>query len=150
MRKVMLLAALLAACTTAETPEADTSAVTAATPGTLTAADVAGNWTGTSMLEGSDSVVSRWTAVRESDSMGKLVTEGSTDSVAYTLTFDADSMVATSVPYPDSTIAGGAQVKFRSVGRLSDGRLIGTAVTTLATMPDSVVSRTRWEATRAP
>ena len=152
MRKVMLLAAPLIACSKAETPATDTAAATAvsAAPAPLTAADLAGNWSGMSRMEGSDSVVSRWTAVRVSDSTGKLAMQGSKDSIPYTMTYSADSMVATSAAHVDPTAPKGPKVVFRSVGRLSDGKLTGTSTTTLAAKPDSVVGRTRWEATKAP
>jgi hypothetical protein len=152
MRNVMFLAAVLVACSKAETPAADTGVAAAASvaPTPLTAADIAGNWSGTSMTEGSDSVVNRWTAVRVSDSTGKLAMQGAKDSIPYTVTYAADSMVATSAAHADPAAPRGPKVVFRSVGRLRDGRLVGTSTTTLAAKPDSVVGRTRWEATKAP
>ena len=153
MRKAILLAVVLVACSKAEAPPVDSAAaaVAPAGPTPLTAADLAGNWNGQTMAETGDSVVARWTAVRVDDSSGKLVTEGSKDSVAYTLMVDADSMVATSVPHTDPMMPKGTgQVVFRSVGRMREGKLVGTSAAMLASKPDSVVMRTRWEATRAP
>jgi hypothetical protein len=147
----MLLAAVLTACSGGETAQTDTAAPAAATPpapAALTAADVAGTWNGESMAEGSDSVVSRWTVTRVSDTESKFVYQGSTDSVSFTTTFDADSMMATSQPFTDPETK--ARVMFRSVGRLSGGTLSGTSAVMLADKPDSVVERGRWRATRAP
>jgi hypothetical protein len=145
----MLLAAFaVLACAKSETPKVDSPAV-AAGPAPLTAADVAGTWTGTTMMENSDSVVSRWTITGDGTS-AKWITEGSKDSVATTTTFDADSMIVTSEPYKNQLVKGNPMVTFRSVGRLTGGKLVGTAVVMPASKPDSVVGRYRWEATKAP
>lgn len=149
MKKAMLLAALLVACGPKEEPATDTAA-TAAAPVALTATDIAGTWNGVTMAEGSDSVLARWTVVSPTGMESKGVMEGTTDSVAYTHTFDADSFVATSGPYADPTLPGKPQVISRVVGRLLAGKLAGTESTALASKPDSVLMRTRWEATRAP
>lgn len=101
------------------------------------------------MMEGSDSITSRFTIFRESETEGKLVSENSPDTISYTVVYDADSMIATSKAFK-STANPTAQVMFRSVGRLRDGKLVGTSTTMLAAKPDSVVSRSRWEATRKP
>jgi hypothetical protein len=153
MRKVFLLALAVAACSpkdasTTDSADASLPAPPAA-PARLTAADVAGTWTGTTMAETTDSVTNRWTSIRDTDSTSKLVFENSKDTVMYSVVYDADSMVATSRPYASPT-APRTQVIFRSVGRMKDGKLVGTAMTTLAAKPDSVVSRGRWEATRKP
>ena len=66
--------------------------------------------------------------MRSTDSTGKIISEGRTDSVAYTIRYDADSMIATSVAYTDPTLPKGTpQVMFRSVGRLKEGKLVGTS-----------------------
>lgn len=149
MLKALLLAVALVACTTNDAARTDSAAGAVATPATLTAADIAGTWSGTTMAEGSDSVVNRWTSIRESDNAGKYVAENSPDTVSYTVVYDADSMVVTSQPFTTSANPN-TQVVFRSVGRLRDGRLVGTSTTMLAANRDSVVSRARWEATRNP
>ena len=79
MRKALMLAVLLAACSKAETPAADTTAMApaaAAAPAPLTAADVAGKWSGTSMAETTDSVTLRWTTENVDDMHGTLIIEG--------------------------------------------------------------------------
>ena len=148
MKKAMLLAAFLVACSKAETPQADSPAV-AAGPAPLTAADVAGTWNGTTMAETSDSVVNRWTITGDGNT-GKWIPEGQKDSVATTTTFDADSMIVTSAPYKNMLQKGNPMVTFRSVGRLTGGKLVGTAMIMPASKPDSVAMRLRWEATKAP
>ena len=75
MRKAFLLAFALVACAKNDAPSTDSAAGTVAageTHSPLTASDVAGTWTGMTMAEGSDSVLNRWTTMRESDTAGKL------------------------------------------------------------------------------
>lgn len=148
MKKAMLLAAFVVACSPSETPKADSPAV-AAGPAPLTAADVAGTWTGMTMLEGSDSVTNRWTVTGDGMT-GKFKSELSKDTVTTTTTYDADSMIVISAPYKAPDIKGNPMVTFRSVGRLTGGKLVGTATVMLASKPDSVLGRVRWEATKAP
>ena len=153
MRKALMLAVLLAACSKAETPAADTTAMApaaAAAPAPLTAADVAGKWSGTSMAETTDSVTLRWTTENVDDMNGKLMIEGQKDAIAFTRTFDGDSMIASSAPYANPADAKAPKIVFRSIGRLKDGKLVGTSMNMLADKPDSVVSRGRWEATKMP
>jgi hypothetical protein len=152
MRNVtVLLLALTAACMGADNQASDSAdTIMPAGAATLTASDISGSWSGTTMAEGSDSVVGRWTTTQIDDSTAVLVFEGAPDSVRSRVTFDADSMVAESDPYTAATIPGSPQVRFRSVGRMSDGRLAGTSTLMLAANPDSVIRRSRWEATRAP
>lgn len=149
MRKVLLLLPLALACAKTETAQTDTTPMAMA-PAPLTANDVAGTWNGILMREGSDSVVARWTVVTTTPPEFKMVFEGSTDTLTITSTFDADSMFMTSPPYDDPTTPAKEMVIFRSVGRLQDGKLVGTSTVMLADKPDSVVARSRWEATRAP
>jgi hypothetical protein len=150
MKKTMLLSALLIACSPKEQPATDTAAMAAAAPAALTAADLAGAWNGVTFAAGSDSVLVRWTVVSATGMESKGIMEGQADSLTYTHTFDADSFVATSAPYPDSALPGKPEVVARAVGRLVDGKLQGTATQVLASKPDSVLSRSRWEATKTP
>ena len=71
------------------------------------------------------------------------------DTIAYQTTFSGDSLIATSEPYTTPDRAD-TPVTFRSVGRLDNGTLRGTVEIRLASNPDSVIERNRWEATRAP
>ena len=159
MRATVLLGTItlvaLTACARSDEPASDTGSTTAAVPAPaapapLQVADIDGTWNGTTMAAESDSVLRRWTTVRSSDSTGKLVFEGSRDSISYSIRLDADSMIATSVPFRRPGAARGPQVAFVSVGRLRDGKLVGTTTTVLAANRDSVVQRARYEATRVP
>jgi hypothetical protein len=148
MKKAILLAAFVVACAPKEEAAVDSAAT--AGPAPLTAADMAGTWTGVTMLETSDSVTNRWTMTGDG-TQGKLVSEGSTDTTVATTTYDADSAMATSSPYTDKNLPGSPTVTFRSVGRLTGpGKMAGTATLMLASKPDSVVARVRWEATKSP
>lgn len=150
MRRAILLSLVLVACATNEAPQEDTAAAMSDDTAMLTAADVSGTWAGTSMAMDSDSVMSRWTIHTANDSMAHLMLEGTTDTIPYRVTYDADSLIAVSEAYtaPDMPET---PVTFRSVGRLQpDGKLAGTVEIRLASNPDSVVSRERWESTRTP
>jgi len=154
MRRLMLLAVAVVACSKAETPAADTGAAAVPppppAPAALTPADVRGVWKGTAKREGSDST-STFTVVNTTDSTGKIVLAGLKDSVDTMTRFDGDSMIVTSSAYKDPNAPKNAgQVTFRSIGRLKDGKLVGVASIMPTTKPDSVVARVTWEATKAP
>ncbi len=146
------LLVVLAGCGGSADTAADSSAaMAAAEPAGLTPADVAGRWTGMSMPEVGDSITSRWTIPSVSDGEGWLLFDSSADTIAYTAMYDGDSTVATSEPYTDpDQPAGSPQMMFRSVGRLVDGKFMGTSAIMAANAPDSVLARGRWEAMRAP
>ncbi len=152
MKKMMLFAALaVAACAKpADDKAAMDSAAMAAGPAPLTAADIAGTWSGTAMAEGSDSVLFRFTAVSPNGMDGKSIVEGQTDSVQVTHMFDGDSLIATSATYTDQMMPGKPQVTFRAVGRMMGGKLVGTSAVMLASKPDSVLGRMRFEMTKSP
>ena len=149
MKKAFLLVAFLAACAPKEQPAADTSAM-AAGPPALTAAELAGTWSGVVMAETSDSVLQRFTVISPTGMDSKTVTEGSKDTVAVTHLIDADSIVATSAPHVDASIPGKPTVTFRAVGRMVGGKLVGTSTINLASKPDSVLGRSRFELTKQP
>jgi hypothetical protein len=153
MRKLLLAAVLLTACSKAKTPAVDTTTPAPpppAAPAKLTAADVMGTWHGESKADGKDSVVAKWTTVSTSDSTGKFTYEGSKASIAMSTKFDADSMISTSAAYTSPRMPKGPKVTFRSVGWLKAGKLSGKSATLLASKPDSVLGRGTWEATKAP
>ncbi|HJU75842.1 MAG TPA: hypothetical protein VJ717_19025 [Gemmatimonadaceae bacterium] len=148
MKKALLLAAFIVACGPKEEPAVDTAA-TAAPPG-LTAADLTGTFTGTSWIEGTDSVASRFTLISTDGVNGKFIEEGQKDTVTFTSVIDGDSAVATSAPYTDQMLPNKPQVTFRSVARKQGDKIAGTAALMLVSKPDSVVGRVRWEATKSP
>lgn len=135
---------------TPDTAAPATAAATPAAPAPLRAADLAGTWQGTTLAANSDSVIGRWTSVATGDSTARLVFEGTTDSITYTNRFDGDSMMSISEPYRAPSARTGPEIRFRSVGRLQGGKLVGTVATVLAAKPDSVIRQSRFEATRAP
>ena len=148
MKKVILLAAVLFACAKKDEPAPDTAA-TAVGPPALTTADLAGTWSGTALAENSDSVLFKFT-VWSTGTDSKTLTEGAKDTVAVTHMISGDSLVATSAPYVDATMKGKPQVMFRAVGRLTGGKLAGNATVMLASKPDSVIARNRFEMTKTP
>jgi hypothetical protein len=149
MKKAMLLAAFVVACAPKEEPASDTAAM--AGPTALAPTDIAGTWSGMTMMEASDSVLVRWTIINPTGTEAKGVFEGSPDTITFNHTFDADSFVGTSSTFTDPTLPGKPQVMVRAVGRLlSPGKLAGTSTTMLASKPDSVLARSRWEATKTP
>lgn len=149
MRRALLLTAVLIACASNEEPAADSAAAATDTTPALAAADISGTWSGTTMPTGGDSALNRWTIVNVNDTTSHMMLEGVPDTIAYHVTFDGDSLIATSEPYttPDRP---DTPVTFRSVGRLDNGMLRGTVDIRLASNADSVLERNRWEATRAP
>ena len=157
MRKVLMLVAALSfvACAKKEAAISDSAAAAAATPPAppaVTAADLVGTWNGTSMAQNSDSVVGHWTCIQApTGSDSKCVDAAAPkDTVIYTYTLSADSVMWTSAAYKPPKPPKSPQVIDHVVGRMSGGKWVGTSVTVLASKPDSVLMRTRWEATKTP
>ena len=151
MRKTLLVAAILAACAKSETPADTTPAPAPPLPPALSAADIAGTWHGTSRIAGSDSVTAKWTVTTTSDSTGTLTYEGSATSIAFASHISGDSVMIASEPFTQPGAKKGApKVIFSSVGRVQDGKFIGTSIVSLADNTDSVVSVRTFEATRTP
>jgi hypothetical protein len=157
MRKdVLLMAALaLVACAKAETANTDSSAAAAAPPppAAVTAADLVGTFNGQVMAQDSDSVLFRFTCVQPpTGAESKCVSDAAPkDTTVYTYTLSgADSVMWTSAAYKPPTPPRSPQLIDHVVGRMSGGKWSGTTVTVLASKPDSVVMRTRWEATKTP
>jgi hypothetical protein len=151
---VLVMPLVLFACAKSDKTATDTAGATAAAaapaaPRPLAAADVMGNWQGQTMAQDKDTVLRKWTSVRATDSTGKLALAGAKDSIPYRVQYDADSMIITSQPYTSPGTPRGPKLVFRSIGRLKDGKLIGTVTTMLAAKRDSIVEHARWEATRA-
>jgi hypothetical protein len=157
MRKTFLLigAASFVACAKKESGAADSAAGTAAAapaaPAALTAADLVGTWNGQSMPQSSDSVIARWTCVQPATGNESKCVDAAApkDTTVYTYTLSGDSVMFTSAPYTPPAPPKSPRVVDHVVGRKAGGRWMGTAVTTLASKPDSVVMRTRWEATKS-
>ncbi len=150
---LLLLAAVATGCAPKDAaPSGDTTSSMASTTMApmLTAEAMAGTWTGTNMAEVGDSVTGRFTVMSTGDA-GKVISEGSKDTVSYTTTFSGDSMTAISSAYSDFRAPKGSpKITFKSVGRMVGAKLVGTSTLYMASKPDSVVGRGRWEATKAP
>lgn len=151
MRKSIILLPLLFACSKAEAPAnsaADTTAAVAPAPAPLTEADVAGTWKGTAMLAGTDSVIARFTQVCATGTC-KGTMEGSTVTVTSSYMLMADSAMGTSQPYVDPA-AGKDQVVDMYSLHIQGGKVTGNGALHLASKPDSVVMRYRFEGSRVP
>ena len=148
MRRFLLAVPFLVACARAETPPADSAAMAAA-PMALTETDVAGTWTGTGMMEGSDSVVAHFTQVCAAGTCRFTMAENPKDTIVSTYVIAADSITGTSTPHADAT-AGGATIIDVWVARIAGNQITGTGHATLASKPDSVVQRYRFTGTKAP
>jgi hypothetical protein len=151
MRKILLLPLVLWACGGAK--EAPPAEAAATMPAALTAADVVGSYTGTTMANGTDSVLSNWTSVAMTNAdgglEGKLVnTAAPNDTVSFTGTLSADSVIWASAAFtPPGAPAGSPQMQWIAVGRGAGNAWTGTAVTMVAGT-DSVVQNSHWTATR--
>lgn len=146
MRRYLFIVPFIIACGRAETPEFDTAAMAAA-PAALTEADVAGTWTGTAMIEGTDSVFANWTNICSDGTCRFTTTQNPADTVAQTYVLEADSMRGTSQPHPAPDM-GGVMVIDNWVARLAGMQVSGTGMMTLADRPDSVVMRYRFTGTK--
>lgn len=141
MRRVSILIPLLFACSKSETAQGGA-------PAALTDADVAGTWKGVAMQEGSDSVFARWTQICGAGVCHGTV-EGSTDTIPSTYTLVADSAVGNSQPYDEPTIPGTKVIDSWAL-HLKEGKVVGTGAFRLATKPDSVLLRYRFDGSRVP
>ena len=118
-------------------------------PAAVTEADVAGTWTGTLMMEGSDSVLAHWTDVCGGGSCRLTTQESPKDTVTSTYVIEADSVVGTAAAYADASL-NGTMVTDHWVGRISGNQVTGTGMLKLASNPDSVVMRYRFTGTKNP
>ena len=154
-----VLTASVAACArgdkAADTAAADTTAPAAtaapapAAPAALTAADIAGEWAGTSYATPGDSVVARWHIRSVTDSTAVLTFDDSKKTVDYKTTLAGDSLVSVSEPYSaPGAPASAPKVTFHAVGRLTGDTLRGVTHVMSASKPDSMVTEHHWVATR--
>ncbi|GLC24942.1 hypothetical protein [Roseisolibacter agri] len=154
------LTASVAACASGEkaadtaaavdtTAPAATAAPAPAAPAALTAADIAGEWAGTSYATPGDSVVARWHIRSVTDSTAVLTFDDTKKTVNYRTTLAGDSLVSVSEPYtPPGAPANAPKTTFHAVGRLTGDTLRGVTHVMLASKPDSMVAEHRWVATR--
>lgn len=159
MRKSLLCIAAVSfvACSKSESMKTDSPAASAApaapaAPAAVTAADMSGTVNGKIMAQNSDSVLTTFSCTTAATgNVSRCATAAAPkDTTAYTYTLSgADSVTWISAAYTPPMPPKSPKVIDHVVGRLSAGKWTGTVVTVLASKPDSVVSRTRWEATKA-
>lgn len=150
MRKLLLLPLVLWACGGAkEAPPAEAAAA-------LTAADVTGTYVGSTMAEGTDSVLTTWTVRVTANAAGgldgKIVNDATpNDTVAFVMTVSGDSALGVSVPYTDPMApAGSPQMAWTSVARPGAGNAWSGSLAIMIAGTDSVVQRAHWAGTRTP
>lgn len=145
MRLVLFLPALVLACGGAKV---DGSAA-------ITTADVTGTYTGSTMAETTDSVLSNWTVWVATNSAGglegKFVNHAApNDTVAFRQTIAGDSVISESVAYTDPLApAGTPQLQWTSVAHHAGNDWSGTVAIRVAGS-DSVIQRAHWKGTRTP
>jgi hypothetical protein len=148
MRRFLLAVPFIVmACGKSETPPAD-SAAAAVAPAALTDADVTGTWTGTAMMEGTDSIISHWTQVCASGTCRGTSVENP-DTVISTYVLAADSMTGTSQAFADKAMPG-VMMTDHWVARTTANQVTGTGMFMLVSKPDSVVMRYRFVGSKAP
>ena len=157
MRKTFLLLAVFSfiACAKKETATTDSAAVAAATPPAMamvTPADLAGTFNVTVMAATSDSVLAHVTCTQAAGSTDSKCVNAAApkDTINYTYAISGDSVMWTSTAYAPPAPPKSPKVIDHVVGHMSGGKWSGTTVSVLAAKPDSVVNRSRWEATKTP
>jgi hypothetical protein len=149
----LLVVVTVVACSKREEAKPDSAAAAAAAPppapaapAAITEADVAGTWTGTAMMTPGDSVFAHWTQVCASGTCNGTSQEQPKDTVKSTYTLEADSSVGVGQPVAMKGIKG--KVIDHWVARPKGTAITGTGWMTLASKPDSVVLRYRFEGTK--
>jgi hypothetical protein len=153
MRSLPLLVIAVLATGCAKTDDeaalpADTAHIAPA-PAGLTAADVSGTWRVNVMPADKDSVLNSYTMWATEDLNGwKMLFDGRTDTIAISgVTLAGDSITTRFGPY-SSALRPNVQVVTETVGRLQNGKMVGTVLAHYAvTTPDSVLNL-RFEGTR--
>ena len=156
MRKAALLIAgvSLVACAKTESAKTDSAAAMAAAPAApaaVTAADMVGTVNGRALAQASDSVLFQFTCVTAAGGSVSMCVNAAApkDTIAYTYTLSgADSVMWTSAAYTPPAPPKSPKLIDHVVGRLSAGKWTGTTVSVLASKPDSIVARSRWDATK--
>ncbi len=132
----ILAVLLLAACGSADAPQADSAAPTA-----LAARDLVGDWNFVVRPEGGDSVLGVGVlSVTQGDTIA--ITQQMTGGIAEAVnaSFDGDSMMTRSGPYPSSFRPGMSVTTIGVIRRTADTMHgITTAHYSSETTPDSVV-----------
>jgi hypothetical protein len=146
MRRYLLLLPLLVACAKKEAPPADSAA--AAMPPALTDADVAGNWSGSIMAQGSDSVIGTWSDQCGAGTCRLVGSMAPKDTVTFTYTLQGDSLSYSAPAHMDPQAK--AMVTDAGAAHIAGGQITGSGIVRLADKPDSVVMRYRFTGTKQP
>ena len=145
MRRYLFVLPFLIACAKGETPPADSAAMA---PAALTEADVAGNWAGNLMAEGSDSVIATWSDSCGSGTCRLVISLAPTDTQVNTYTISGDSLIYSGGPAKDA--ATGAMVTDAGVARITGNQISGSGMTRLADKPDTLTLRDRFTGKKQP
>jgi len=160
MRKggLLIAAVSLVACAKTESAKTDTAAPAAAAapaapaaPAAVTAADMVGTVNGKVMMEKSDSVLFTFTCTTaQGATISRCVNSmAPKDTTDYTYTLSgADSVTWVSAAYTPAAPPKAPKQIDHVTGHLAANKWTGTVVSMLASKPDSVVARTRWEGTK--
>jgi hypothetical protein len=147
---LVLLPLLVIGCAKSETPKSDSSAMAPApAAAALTDADVAGTWTGTAKMAGTDSVFAHWTQTCSAGTCRGTSQEDMKDTIPSTYTIMGDSAMGQTQPISPPGMKGGQVVDHWTV-HITSGKVNGTGYYTLASKADSVVMRYTFEGARQP
>ncbi|MGA9837588.1 MAG: hypothetical protein WBQ26_09770 [Gemmatimonadaceae bacterium] len=141
--------ALLAGCAKEKPAVESAPPPPPAAPTPVNLADVAGNWSVTTMPETSDSVLVTYTMHATAADTGWTITFPGRKPMAIQIMAMGDS-ITTTVPTYQSVLRKATQVSTQGVMRLIDGKLVGTVTAHYATAKADSVVHMRTEGTRAP
>lgn len=145
----VLLPLLVIGCAKSETPKSDSTATPATPAATISEADVAGTWTGTAKIAGTDSVIAHWTQICGGGTCRGFSQEDMKDTIPSTYTIMGDSAVGQSQPHALPGMPVG-QIVEHWIVHPTGATLTGAGRYTLASKPDSVVARFTFEGSKQP
>ena len=152
---IAVLAVMTASgCAKSDTPATDTTKAAAqqapAAPAPIALNTVAGTWNGTSQpLAGTDTTTTHYVLKATADTTGWTITYPKGKPIPVHVKPDADSMILDMGPYTSVRMKG-VQVTVRSVTRLQDGKMVGTAVAHYKMPKGDSTLTLHTEAARAP
>lgn len=132
--------------TAAAAPAAATPAPAA---GALSTSDLSGKWKVRTMNEAGDSTLVVYVLNATGDPAGWTIAFPGRAPIAVHVVVAGDSVITDAGPYP-SALRKGVQVTTHGVGRLQNGKLVGTTVAHYKTSGPDSVRRLRFEGTRQP
>ena len=140
--------AVLAACSTKDTPPADTTAAMPAPAPAMSASAVSGMWNVNVMPMGKDTVVTSYTLNATDTASWKFVFAGRTDTVTMKVTgMSGDTLLSEAGPFA-SGVQKGKQVSVKSKSWLQDGKLMSLVDAHYDGTPADSVVKLRSEGTR--